>query len=110
MERSPKTSGSPSARRGRAYRSSGQLDGLWIAVDPRAVLQRAVRECAHKPGITINAACHTFRTHLLDDGYDVRTVEELPGHKDVKTTMVRTHMLNRGATGGRSPMDLPWGA
>jgi site-specific recombinase XerD len=60
-------------------------------------------------GIAKHATCHTLRhsfaTHLLEDGYDIRTIQELLGHKDVRTTMIYAHVLNRGGQGVRSPMD-----
>lgn len=72
-------------------------------------VQRAVKEALRIAGISKSASCHTFRhsfaTHLLEDGYDIRTVQELLGHKDVRTTMMYTHVLNRGAKGVLSPAD-----
>ena len=72
-------------------------------------LQRAVRAAARLAGVAKPVTCHTFRhsfaTHLLETGYDIRTVQELLGHKDVKTTMIYTHVLNRGPKAVRSPLD-----
>ena len=73
------------------------------------ILQRAVKEAVGRAGIVKHVGCHTFRhcfaTHLLESGYDIRTIQELLGHKDVRTTMIYTHVLNKGGRGVRSPMD-----
>ena len=72
-------------------------------------LQKAIRTAAQEAGIPKRVSPHTFRhsfaTHLLENHYDIRTVQELLGHKDVKTTMIYTHVLNRGGLAVRSPLD-----
>jgi integrase len=72
-------------------------------------VQRAVTRAVRSTGIDKRASCHTFRhsfaTHLLERGHDIRTIQELLGHRDVATTMIYTHVLRNGARGVRSPLD-----
>jgi len=92
-----------------------------LSIDPRtgvkqrhhldeSAVQKAVKQAIRKAGIIKQASCHTFRhsfaTHLLEAGYDIRTVQELLGHEDINTTMIYTHVLNKGVLGVRSPADM----
>lgn len=111
-------------------RKYAHLDRAWIwqfvfpserfSQDPRSKVvrrhhlhetgfHRSLKQAVQMAGIEKRVSCHTFRhsfaTHLLEDGYDIRTVQELLGHKDVKTTMIYTHVLNKGGRGVRSPLD-----
>jgi integron integrase len=96
----------PAAKRARDPRSGAEQRHHVSAT----VLQKVVKEAIQRAGIAKPGSCHTLRhsfaTHLLEHGYDIRTVQELLGHKNVKTTMVYTHVLQRGGKGVRSPLDV----
>ncbi len=97
----------PSTKLSRNPRGDG--DRLYRCHLHESAVQRAVRRAAQAAGVNKRVTPHTFRhsfaTHLLEAGYDIRTIQELLGHKDVKTTMIYTHVAQRGALGVRSPLD-----
>src|SRR5205814_10155519 len=87
-------------------RQTGEVCRFHIA---ESGLQRAVKRAVEAAGVEKRVSCHTLRhsfaTHLLEAGYDIRTIQELLGHKDVSTTMIYTHVLKKGGRGVRSPLD-----
>ena len=99
----------PSGTRSRDPRSGAVRRHHLSETTVQRALKRAVRDSGVSKAASCHSLRHSFATHLLENGYDIRTVQELLGHRSVNTTMIYTHVLNRGGRGIRSPLDSPPG-